>query len=41
MERGDNPEVAASHYGTKALKTVTVLQSQALGRPDGRVSVGL
>ncbi len=40
-ERGDNPEVAASHYGTKALKTVTVLQSQALGRPDGRVSVGL
>ena len=30
-----------SLHGTKGLKTVTVLQSQALGRPDGRVSIGL
>ena len=30
-----------SQFGTGDWNTVTVLQSQALGRPDGRVSIGL
>ena len=29
-----------SQHKTMGWKTVTVLQSQALGRPDGRVSIG-